>query len=160
MTPSSQEPARISLLWAGSERAAEIAALHGAAFAEAWTPETIARMLDQPGATSLLAEAGDPRRPIGFVLGQVVADEAEVLSVGVVPGWQRRGVGKALIEGLMRAAKRAEARRLYLEVAADNVPALALYGRLGFTESRRRVGYYARAHPAPAVDALVLALDL
>ena len=58
-----------------------------------------------------------------------------------------------------RKAKRAEAKRLFLEVADDNIPALVLYSRSGFKEVGRRKGYYQRANGAKA-DALVLALAL
>ncbi|MDP3371055.1 MAG: ribosomal-protein-alanine acetyltransferase, partial [Brevundimonas sp.] len=51
------------------------------------------------------------------------------------------------------------ATRLFLEVAEDNMAALALYAGAGFVEAGRRPGYYARPHGRPR-DALVLALNL
>jgi ribosomal-protein-alanine N-acetyltransferase len=69
------------------------------------------------------------------------------------------GIGRRLIDGLCRAASRGEARKLFLEVAEDNLPALVLYSRVGFKEQGRRKGYYKRANGA-AVDALNLALPL
>jgi ribosomal-protein-alanine N-acetyltransferase len=69
------------------------------------------------------------------------------------------GIGRRMVEGLVRAVKRAEVRRLHLEVAADNAAALALYQRLGFAEVGRRKGYYVRKG-RPPVDALLLALEL
>ncbi len=58
-----------------------------------------------------------------------------------------------------RAARKAESRRLYLEVAADNVAALMLYQRLGFEEIGRRRGYYERVG-RPSEDAVNLSLAL
>ena len=92
-------------------------------------------------------------------MGQLAADEAEILSIGVVPKFQRRGVGTLLVEGLARAAKRAESKRLFLEVAADNQPAFELYRSCGFTAVGMRKGYYQRPDGEPQ-DALVLALPL
>jgi ribosomal-protein-alanine N-acetyltransferase len=62
------------------------------------------------------------------------------------------------MEGLVRAVARAEAKTVHLEVAADNIPALVLYHRLGFKEAGRRKDYYERADGS--VDALRLALAL
>lgn len=151
----------VSLLWAAPERAAEIAALHLRLFSPAWDEAAIASLLEHPASTSLVAVAGsgESKVIVGFVIGQLAADEAEILSVGAAPDWQRAGLGKMLIQGLVRAAKRGEANRLFLEVAEDNAGAQALYGSLGFSEVGRRKGYYERAS-GPAADALVLSLNL
>ena len=61
----------------------------------------------------------------------------------------------ALLEDLATTA----ARRLFLEVAADNPAALRLYGRLGFAKIGEREGYYTRADGRPAT-AIVMARDL
>ena len=53
-------------------------------------------------------------------MGQLAADEAEILTIGVAKGWQKKGIGVRLVEGLARAVKRAEAKKLFLEVATDN----------------------------------------
>jgi ribosomal-protein-alanine N-acetyltransferase len=153
------DPKYVSLLWAGPERAAEIAALHAQLFEPPWDEPAILALLDHPAATSLVALVGQPKVAVGFVLGQIAADEAEILSVGVAKEWQQKGLGHRLIEGFARAVMRADAKRLFLEVAADNVPALMLYRGLGFTNTGCREGYYARGNGS-AVDALNLALAL
>jgi ribosomal-protein-alanine N-acetyltransferase len=153
------DPRFVSLLWAGPERVEDIARLHGQLFSPGWDAGSVAALLDHPGSTALVAITGEPKVMAGFILGQIAADEAEILSVGVVPELQRRGLGRRLVEGLMRAAKRAEVKRLFLEVAADNDAAFALYKRLGFTATGLRRGYYQRTGAAP-VDALTFALSL
>ena len=149
----------VSLLWAAPERARELAELHVKLFDPAWDQESIKTMLEHPASTSLIAVAGEPKSIKGFVIGQLAADEAEILSIGVAPDWQRSGLGKTLVEGLIRAAKRGEASQLGLEVAEDNVGACALYSRLGFIEVGRRKAYYQRPG-GQAADALRLALKL
>lgn len=157
--PAPFNPKLTSLLWAGAERSAEIAGMHALLFAEAWDEPSITKLLDHPSSTALLAVNGFPKRTIGFIIGQIAADEAEVLSVGVLADCQRHGVGRQLVEGLVRAVARAGARSLHLEVAADNAAALALYRRQGFAEVGRRKGYYTRKGGG-AVDALRLAKAL
>jgi ribosomal-protein-alanine N-acetyltransferase len=151
--------AHVSLLWAGPHDAEELARLHSPLFSPAWSAESFRSLLDHPGSTAFLARAGDPLQTAGFILGRLVADEAEILTLGVCADWQQKGVGRRLVEALCRAAKKTEARRLFLEVAADNGPALRLYQRLGFQETGRRKGYYER-QGAPAEDAINLALAL
>ncbi len=157
------DPKFVSLVWAGPDRAAEFAEMHGRLFSPAWKEAEMIDTLSHPGATAFLARVRDGAdalpEPAGFVMGQLAADEAEILSIGVMPKFQRRGVGRLLIEGLARAAKRAEAKRLFLEVAADNQAAFALYRSCGFTAVGMRKGYYARSGGEPQ-DALVLALPL
>jgi ribosomal-protein-alanine N-acetyltransferase len=64
-----------------------------------------------------------------------------------------------MAEGLVRAARRAEVKRLFLEVAADNDAAVALYEGLGFKIAGARKAYYQRKG-SDSVDAVILALDL
>ncbi|MBX9864678.1 MAG: GNAT family N-acetyltransferase [Hyphomicrobium sp.] len=160
MTVPPVDPKYISLLWAGPDQAAEIARLHGQLFSPAWSEESVFAMLDHPASTAFLAVySGPPRTSIGFVLAQLAADEAEILSIGVLPDWQRQGIGRRLVDGVARAVQRAEAKSLYLEVAADNDAALSLYSRAGFLGTGLRRGYYERPGSAP-VDAVTLALRL
>ena len=149
----------VSLLWAAPERAAEIAALHARLFKPSWDAAAIQSLLEHPASTSLVAVAGEHKAVVGFIIGQLAADEAEILSVGSAPDWQRAGLGRMLVEGLIRAARRGEAKRLFLEVAEDNIAAAALYRSLGFDETGRRKRYYERPDGS-AADALILALKL
>lgn len=153
------DPKHISLLWALAENAADIATAHAELFPDAWDAASVVTMLEHPGATALIARASGKAPIAGFVLGRIAGDEAEILSIGVRVPYQRLGVAKQLLAGLVRAVKRAEVRRLLLEVADDNAAALALYQGAGFREAGRRNAYYKRAG-GPARDGLTLALDL
>jgi len=151
-----------SMLWAAPERAEEIASLHVKLFNPSWDTNAIKALLEHPAATSLIAVAGPPGLPktvIGFVIGQLAADEAEILSIGVSPNWQRVGLATGLLEGLVRAARRGDVKRIFIEVAEDNAPALALYRKLGFVETGRRKCYYKRPDGNSA-DALTFVLAL
>lgn len=109
-----------------------------------------------------LPRRGDGARadgPTGFLLGRIVADEAEVLTLAVDPASRRRGIGARLVAAFLAEAAARGAGRAFLEVAADNAAARALYAAAGFAEVARRRGYY-RDPAGGAVDALVLARDL
>jgi ribosomal-protein-alanine N-acetyltransferase len=136
---------------AAAADAPALAALHAAAFppAQAWGPDSMALMLAMPGAFGLWRESA------GLVLARMAADEAEILTVGVVPDARRRGHGAALLRDAMAAARGRGAGAMFLEVAACNTPALALYARQGFAAVGRRRRYY-----ADGADALVFRRDL
>ena len=153
------EADRVSILWARPSDAAELAQLHGQLFAPPWSIASFEQSLTHPAYTALVARVGRPLQLVGFIIGQQAADEAEILTLGVRKDWQRRGVGRDLVLALGRAARKAEARRLHLEVASDNAAALALYQGLGFEISGQRIGYYERAGAA-AEDAICCSLFL
>jgi ribosomal-protein-alanine N-acetyltransferase len=149
----------VSILWAASDNAPELASLHSGLFDKPWDAAAFQSLLSHPGSTAFLARLGSPIEMVGFIVGQLAADEAEILTLGVRADRQRHGIGRKLVEALARAVRKAEARRLFLEVAAGNAAALGLYKSLGFQEVGRRKGYYEK--PAgPAEDALTLALNL
>jgi ribosomal-protein-alanine N-acetyltransferase len=149
----------VSILWAEPEHAADLARLHGELFDQPWDEGSIAQLLRHPGSIAFLARLGGPPHAAGFIMSQLAADEAEILSLGVRKDHQRNGIGRRLVEAMARAARKAEARRLFLEVAGSNLAAIALYKGLGFAEIGRRKGYYVRPG-APPEDALMLALAL
>ena len=131
----------------------EMAALHGASFVlpRPWTATEFAEVLASPLSFALL-------RPAGFLIGRVVADEAEVLTVAVEAAARRRGVGADLLEEFVAEARARGAARAFLEVAEDNAAAIGLYGRAGFAATGRRKGYYRGG--GRVVDALIMARDL
>ena len=135
-----------------------LSALYRAAFPDArpWSPEEFAEMLARPETVLVKAKQGfAPGFALGFALGRVVADEAELITLAVHPGARRRGLGRWLLAAFEARAGARGARRAFLEVAADNGPAVALYLQAGWRESGRRKGYYPR-RDQPAVDALTL----
>lgn len=139
----------------GAEATALLAALHGAAFpsAEAWSADAIALMLGLAGAMALVAvEAG---KPVGFGLARVVADEAELLTLAVLPGARRRGCARALLAGLAARCAVRGATALFIDVSEANMPARALYDAVGACVVGRRQRYY-----RDGTDALVLRLEL
>jgi ribosomal-protein-alanine N-acetyltransferase len=81
----------------------------------------------------------------------VAADEAEILTLAVVPASRRTGLATALLHTANARAKNDGAAAMLLEVAESNEAARALYTRLGFTQVGRRRGYYGTGK-----DALVL----
>lgn len=129
----------------------EMATLHARGFAgqeRGWSAGEFADLLQSPHVFAL----GDAR---AFALGRAVAGEAELLTLATDPAHRRQGLAHAVLCAFEEVAAHRGALRAFLEVAADNDAALALYRSRGFDEIARREGYYPCA-TAPAVAALIL----
>jgi ribosomal-protein-alanine N-acetyltransferase len=137
---------------ADASDALTLAKAHASAFEAPWPPEAFSALMGTPGVFALAAVDG---APVGVILMRAIAGEAEVLTLAVEPGHRRRGVARALLEAGLAQAAAAEAETCFLEVAADNTAALALYRAAGFEQAGHRGGYYRRTD-GEMVDALVL----
>lgn len=133
---------------------AELARLHGACFTapRPWSEQEFESLLAGTGAFLVTA-------PQGFALGRALADEAELLTIAVRPDMQRGGIGRRLLSDFLAEAQARGAAAAFLEVAADNLPALSLYRGAGFQQVGQRRGYYA-GPGGRKVDALVLSRAL
>ncbi len=103
--------------------------------------------------------SADSRVEFGFISLQCAADEAEILNIATAPAARRQGLGRALLTEGERLVRERGVGRIFLEVAADNLPAQGLYGRFGYAQVGERKAYYKRPDGS-RMDALVLAKDL
>lgn len=145
-------PSSISIRNIGPFDLGRLARLHRNCFEEAWSRADLAHLLAIPGGFGLIARvydgglAGlDGMRGVGFALCRVVRDESELLSIGVMPAYRKRGVARALLHTSMERCLRAGADNMFLEVAVDNPAAQQLYDETGFERVGSRPDYYQRA---------------
>jgi len=133
-----------------------LTALHAACFTadwdQPWTQRSFSEVLQMPGTGARIAALGP--EPVGFALARVVADEAELLLIGIHPEYRRAGYGRVLLDALLEALRKAGVDRLFLEVAEGNAAANAFYRGAGFEAVGRRPKYY------QGQDALILAKSL
>jgi ribosomal-protein-alanine acetyltransferase len=123
-----------------------LAALHAEIFKapwdQPWSAQSFAEILAMPGAHGWLMTSGGT--PIGFLLARFILDEGEILLTGIVPTEQRRGHAGRLMRVVIESARAAGIGTLFLEHAAGNAAAAALYSRFGFSKIGRRRAYYER----------------
>jgi ribosomal-protein-alanine N-acetyltransferase len=137
------------------------AALHAACFPDdPWDAAAFGHLLTSPGLFGLLLVAGPPDapEPAGLALARTVADEAEIITIGVIPAYRNNGQGAALLHAVLVQSRDRNAESMFLEVAEDNKSARQLYERHGFIEIGRRPGYYRRGRDR--IAALVLRRNL
>lgn len=140
----------------GAPAAALLSDLHREVFDEGWSAQAFADMLGTPGTEAAIARDG--AEPLGFIVTRAALDEAEIITIGSRPSVQRRGVARHLLESRAKTLAERGVRQLFLEVAASNTAAQALYKKCGFVEAGRRKGYYKR--PDGPEDALVMRREL
>ena len=134
-----------------------LAVLHQACFARPWDESVMATFIAAPDTLSLLGSMNDTngRTPAGFLIARKAADEAELLTLAVIPERRRLGLGKALLKSAMAILAESGARKLFLEVEDGNHAALELYHSLGATAVGRRARYYEHG-AAAAIFSLAL----
>lgn len=102
------------------------------------TPESWRELLAAADNATFLAIRG--REDVGMAVGADLPDRegtAGLFAMWVASDARRCGVGRALIEAVVDWARDRSARRVVLEVADDNVVAIKLYERAGFSPTGR-----------------------
>jgi [ribosomal protein S18]-alanine N-acetyltransferase len=105
-----------------------------------WSPDQYAREQKSDKSDIVVARLGDQILAYGCVWS--ILEEAHITILAVDPDFQRRGLGRLILWGLMECAIRRGLERSTLEVKETNLAALGLYQTYGFTEAGRRPKYY------------------
>ncbi|MCA3594144.1 MAG: GNAT family N-acetyltransferase [Methylobacterium sp.] len=151
---TAMRPALMSDSW-------RLAEIHASGFAQGWGRLELERMLlDGHIADVQVSQALIGEFVTGFAISRVVAGEAELLTIALDPETRGRGLAKPLLAQHAQNVRRAGGEVLFLEVAEDNAPALALYRGLGFREFGRRKAYYPGEPGGRRRDALTMRADL
>ena len=102
----------------------QIAALERLCFNDPWSENSIASELGNKLSLWLVALEEDT--VIGYVGSQTVLGWTDMMNVAVHPHYRRRGVGKAIIEELIRLLKEQGS-----EISPESAEALAFLERSG-----------------------------
>ncbi|KZD04208.1 ribosomal protein S18-alanine N-acetyltransferase [Oceanibaculum pacificum] len=138
-----------------------IARLQEMCFDQPWGRDFVARMFAVQGGYSLLLKISTNagRVPVGFAMCQALQEEAELLTLGILPAYQDRGLGRRLVAACLEKAREKAVRSLFLEVSERNFAAQRLYQSFGFSIIGRRPKYY-REVDGTFIDALNMRCDL
>ena len=117
-----------------------------------WSEEQLASELEQDGGWQFVAESTASGLVCGFVCGRSCVGEAELLKIAVGLEHRRQGIATQLVAHALRCLAEQGVGRCFLELRADNLPALALYERFGFERVGLRKNYYT----SPSEDAILM----
>ncbi len=121
---------------------------------DAWPLEMFYTEFFQPDTRRYIVVEVDGEA-IGYAGLMVVDVTADIQTIGVLPRFEGRGIGRAMLAELLDEARRRGADNVMLEVRADNPRAQVLYTRFGFEKIHTRKKYY-----RDGVDAWVMRLVL
>lgn len=128
------------------------AAMHKACFAKAWNESMMRQTLLMPGALGLIAFENET--PAGFLIDAYSIDQADIVTLGVMPAFRGKKIGDLLLETSFERLKQNGVADLFLEVAVNNPHAIELYRRHDFKQVGKRPNYYTRGDEK--IDALVM----
>jgi N-acetylglutamate synthase len=100
--------------------------------------KSITSRMKQPTAFATIARDG---RTVGYAVCAIHEGWAELGSIIIAPQVRGQGLGRALVTSLLHWAKANAATNAFLQVDAENRPAIALYRSLGFADCYRYSGW-------------------
>ena len=130
-----------------------IMAMEEGSIVHPWTSKDIESLITDRSKKCLAAELGG--KVIGYAGAETVLDECNIGNVVIDKEFRGRGFATVLMSRLLDELKKSGISKVFLEVEHDNVPALALYDKLGFTKYGHRRDYYGQGK-----DAVLMSKDL
>ena len=79
---------------------------------------------------------------VGFTVMMFVLDECHLLNISIKKSMQKKGYGSHFLKEVIRRARLAHLKTIYLEVRISNHAAINLYDKHGFNEMSIRKDYY------------------
>lgn len=113
----------------------------GVCFENGWSIDDI-KAVTESGYGVYSVERDEGGEPVGYVLGRISFDEAELYRIAVLPDKRRQHAGLQLVGKFVSKCAEKGAEKIFLEVRSRNVPAISLYERSGFSKLSVRKGYY------------------
>lgn len=123
--------------------------IHQQCFENAWSEKEFKEILNLPTSCLWINENG-------LLLCSHVVNEMEILTFCIISEKRQQGEGINLLKQMFNYAKENKVKKIFLDVAEDNIPAIKLYKKMGFSEMYKRKGYYKNG----TIDALIYTKNL
>ncbi len=117
--------------------AESFAALESRCFDQPWTASDFKPRIPYVGAALWVDQVFT-----AYAYGTLIGEEAELFRVACHPDRRGKGHGLRVLLAFQVDCFENGARRLFLEVDANNLAALALYRKLGWQQTSRRKDYF------------------
>lgn len=140
----------IKVRFAREEDIERIAAIDKMCAEQPWSAAQLREELTLPHARLLAAERDG--EVVGFCDMHIASDDAHINEISVMPQHRRLGIARALLEEAEALCASEKCARLTLEVRSRNLPAKALYEKMGLAPC----GVRRRFYTDPDDDAVVM----
>ena len=130
--------------------AASLSEIERVSFSDPWSEKSFLESFDDPSV--MLVTLLDDQALLAYALYAVLAPEAELLNLAVLPSARRGGLATALLASCDEVLKAQAVSDIFLEVRESNTAARALYTARGFLAVGKRKNYYRY----PTEDAIVM----
>lgn len=136
----------------------EVLKIEDVSFPRPWSRSQFEKELENPFSRSFAArlDKSNNKTLVGYIIIWLVAEEAHILNIAVLPDFKKKGIGTKLIQFILDFLAKQYARAVYLEVRHSNTAAQMLYKGFGFKEIGIRKGYYSDNNE----DAIVMGLEM
>lgn len=152
----SRNKAEISIREASRAEAGLLTAIHRQCFTNYWNPDAFSDFFSVRHTYALLALAPEPA---GMMVFRLQHEQADIITLCVLPPWRRGGIARKLLQAAIGKAKELGVKQMFLDVEDGNEAAFELYRQAGFTQINRRKLYY-RQKDGSFTDALVMTRKL
>lgn len=128
--------------------------LESKCFADPWSSKALRDTLREE--RSYFLTAVENGQICGYLNSTYILDELDIHRVCVLPKYRRKGVGAAMMAGLMAFCRENGLTEVFLEVRKSNLQAQRLYERFGFTIVGERADFYQN----PVEPGLIMRADV
>jgi ribosomal-protein-alanine N-acetyltransferase len=132
----------------------DIVRLERICFIDPWERQAFEREVHNEVSRSVVARDEDGRL-IGYAIYWAAGPEFHLLNLAVAPACRRHGIGRLMMQRLMRDARHEKAEFVALEVRRSNVGARKLYRDFGFVTVGIRPRYYRNGEDAEVMVARI-----
>ena len=119
-----------------------LAELDKSCFKKAWREESFSKLMNYPWFRAWTWHAEATSKALAFLVIEDQSDLFSILRVGVMPEYQRQGIGREMMDFLIQLARNEQVPKILLEVQEFNLAAQHLYFASGFCQIHLKKGYY------------------
>jgi [ribosomal protein S18]-alanine N-acetyltransferase len=124
-----------------------VASLEEAGIHEPYRSAVFVRQMGEVCKETFFVAVVDEKEPVGYTVGIIVQhnfQEAWILRLGVREDQRRKGIGSALLSAITNSLQARQASIIRLSVSPENLVAIRLYQRQGFSQEKIVPAYFGR----------------